>query len=79
MAYASHTQTNETSGIFAGIWAGISGFFAAFGRALVASSYAEARLNQAEQLNAKTDEELAEMGLRREDIPAYVFRDLMHI
>jgi hypothetical protein len=30
-------------------------------------------------LNLKTDEELAEMNLRRENITAYVFRDLMHI
>ena len=32
-----------------------------------------------EALNLKTDEELAKMNLRRENITAYVFRDLMHI
>lgn len=75
MAYASHTDTNVTSGI----WAGITRFFAAIGRGIMASSSADARLRQVEILNGKTDEELAELRLRREDIPAFVFRDLMHI
>ncbi|MEO9682878.1 MAG: DUF1127 domain-containing protein [Tateyamaria sp.] len=75
MAYASHTDTNVTHSILAGI----TGFFAAVGRGIMMSSSADARLRKAEILNAKTDEELAELGLRREDIPAFVFRDLMHL
>lgn len=51
----------------------------AFGKFVTTNSAAEARLRHAERLNAKTDEELAEMNLRRADIPAFVFRDLMHI
>lgn len=75
MAYV--TQTNST--ILSSIWAGISGFFASVGRAMIVSSSADARLRKVEYLNAKTDEELAAMGLKRQDIPAFVFRDLMHI
>ncbi|WP_109466813.1 DUF1127 domain-containing protein [Albibacillus kandeliae] len=37
------------------------------------------RADQVARLNDKSDEELAKMGLRREDIPRYVFRDLLHI
>ncbi|MEP3786761.1 hypothetical protein [Ascidiaceihabitans sp.] len=38
----------------------------------------EARAQKIEILNAKSDAELAEMHLKRDDIPAYVFRDLMY-
>ncbi|WP_299729729.1 hypothetical protein [uncultured Tateyamaria sp.] len=75
MAYV--TQSLSTP--FSSIWAGISGFFANVGRAMIVSSSAEARLRKVEFLNAKSDEELAALNLRREDIPAFVFRDLMHI
>lgn len=40
---------------------------------------AEARGQQIEALNAKTDEELAAMNLRRDDIVLHVFRDIMYI
>jgi hypothetical protein len=70
MAYVTQIQTS----VFSNIWGGISSFFAG-----VVSSSAEARLRQVEALSAKTDAELAAMNLRREDIAAYVFRDLMHI
>ena len=40
---------------------------------------AEARARQISALEAKTDEELAEMNLRRDQIAHYVFRDMMHI
>lgn len=75
MAYLTQTHSN----FFSNIWAGIAGFFSKVGRAMVVSSCGEARLRKVECLNAKTDAELAAMGLRRQDIPAYVFRDLIHI
>ena len=75
MAYVTHSQ----SPVLSSIWTGISGFFSAIGRAMIVSASADARLRKVEQLNAKTDAELAAMNLRREDIPAFVFRDLMHI
>jgi len=60
------------------IWASVRSFFAAIARGISVSAAAEARFRRIEALNAKTDAELAEMGLRRQDIPSYVFRDLMH-
>ena len=77
MAYVTDTHSSTLSNI----WANFSGFFTMVGRAMAMSTAnaAEARFRQIEALNAKTDEELAVMNLRREDIPTYVFRDLMHL
>jgi uncharacterized protein YjiS (DUF1127 family) len=36
-------------------------------------------MHRMEELQNKSDAELAEMGLRRDDIPAYVFRDILYI
>lgn len=51
----------------------------ACGRAIVDASESSARLAQIRALEAKSDDELAELGLKREDIPRYVFRDLFYI
>jgi len=75
MAYVTHAH----SSVFSNIWASVTRFFAGVGRAMIVSSSAEARLRKVDALNAKSDEELAAMNLRRQDIPAFVFRDLMHI
>lgn len=77
MAYVTLSHSSKVSGIFDAVVSAVSVFFTAFGKAMMASS--EARLQKAERLNAKSDEELAALGLRREDIPSYVFRDLMHL
>ena len=62
---------------------GIRGFFDRVKASLVRgfNTYIESqsRMDQVTRLNAKSDAQLAEMGLRREDIPRYVFRDLIHI
>lgn len=72
MAYATTTTHHS-------IWASIADMFAAFGRGLTLSATGEKRLRQVEKLNALSDADLAKLGLKRADIPAYVFRDLMHI
>lgn len=43
--------------------------------------YAErrSRMDQINSLNAKTDEELAGMGVNRDQIVHYVFRDYLHL
>ncbi|GHF40947.1 hypothetical protein [Seohaeicola zhoushanensis] len=58
---------------------GFAGFLDALGRGFRA--YAEQRSRSAEinALNALTDEQLAAKGLRREDIPYHVFRDLFYV
>lgn len=75
MAYITHTQTAADSSV----WPKISAFFAMVGRAMTMSAAMDARMKRVDALNAKSDEQLAAMNLRREDITAYVFRDLMHL
>jgi uncharacterized protein YjiS (DUF1127 family) len=53
-------------------------FVAALVRGLEAQAKVTARRNRIEALEAKTDAELARMGIRREDIPYHVFRDLFY-
>ncbi|MCB5200770.1 hypothetical protein LGQ03_16150 [Loktanella sp. TSTF-M6] len=43
-----------------------------------ACAHRKSRLYQIERLNAKTGAELAEMGLRRQDITRHVFVGLMN-
>lgn len=47
--------------------------------AATAYSVAQSRADQVQRLNEKTDAELARMGLRRENIAHYVFRDILYI
>ncbi len=51
---------------------------AALVRGLEAQARVTSRRNRIEALEAKTDAELARMGIRREDIPYHVFRDLFY-
>lgn len=52
-------------------------FFAGIGQGFNAYIERRSRRDQVERLQAKSDAELAEMGLRRDDIPRYVFRDMI--
>lgn len=63
------SRAGETLGRFLN---GVGNFFAAVGNA-------RARTAEFERLNAKTDAQLAAMGLKREDIPRHVFRDLFYV
>ena len=71
MAYTATQQPTS-------IWASVKSFFATVGTAMRLSAAAAQRMKRIEKLNAKSDDELAEMGLRRQDIASYVFRDLMY-
>ncbi len=57
----------------------IEAVFAAIGRAMVAYFEASAHVRELNALNAKTDAELAKMGLKRDDIPRHVFRNVLYI
>lgn len=63
----------------ASVGAGIAGFFAALSRAAMAASTGQARLDEATRLRAKTDAELAELGLTRDEIIHHVFRDVIAV
>lgn len=52
-------------------------FFCGIGQGCNAYLESNARFRDIERLNAMSDIELAVMGLRRADIPRYVFRDLI--
>ena len=62
------------------------GFLAGLGRAFqsvylalaMANSY-DSRMDQIKKLNALSDTELAEMGLTRDRITHYVFRDMFYV
>ncbi|WP_297767332.1 hypothetical protein [uncultured Roseovarius sp.] len=53
-------------------------FTAALVRGIEAQHNVTARRNRIDALEAKSDEELAKMGLRREDIVYHVFKDLFY-
>lgn len=60
------------------IRASIDGVLSAIRQGFDALLTAWRRTDEIERLTAKSGSELAEMGLRRDDIPRHVFRDLLH-
>ena len=62
-------------GLTSGPRAQIGRFFAAIGRGLDAYFECMAQATELERLYSRSDEELARMGLTREDIPRHVFRN----
>ena len=75
MAFYSDTHSSAATGILTRVGEILAGF----GRAVFTARAAEARVHEMERLMAKSDAELAELGLRREDIARHVFRDILHI
>ncbi len=57
----------------------LSRFFASVREGFDTYATARSRIAEIERLNAESDAVLAEMGLKREDIPRHVFRDLLHV
>lgn len=52
-------------------------FFAGLGMGFNAYTLRRSRMREIQNLNACSDAQLARMGLTRDDIPRYVFRDLL--
>jgi uncharacterized protein YjiS (DUF1127 family) len=73
------TTTAARSSVLAGTRAQLDRLFASIGQGFNAYLESQGRTEEIERLSSKSDKQLAEMGLRREDIPRYVFRDLIHI
>ena len=61
------------------LMARVDAFFATIATGFNAYVERMARLPELKRLDAKSDAELARMGLTRETIPQYVFRDLYHV
>ena len=53
--------------------------FSSIGNALIGSSHAYSRMQKVRELNAKSDEELADMGIRRDGIVNHVYQDVMYL
>jgi len=53
--------------------------FASIGEALVAYGEARARTHEVERLMSMSDAQLEKIGLRREDIGRYVYRDQLYL
>lgn len=51
-------------------------FFAGLGLGVNPYMLRQSRMREIQALNACTDRQLAQLGLTRDDIPRYVFRDL---
>lgn len=69
----AHTTTHiPASG---SILAPVAKFFSALGTAFVSMGEASSKMRQVNALQALSDEELADRGLKREDIARYVFSD----
>ena len=57
----------------------LDAFFAGLGMGFNAYLQRRARIGEIQRLNAMSDAQLAEMGITRDRIPHYVFRDLLSI
>lgn len=79
MAYQS-TYTDGGSGrsVYS-VLAAVRGYLASVGRALMISSSYNARAQKVQALQAKSDAELAEMNIKRDEIVHHVFRDLYYV
>ena len=57
----------------------LRGFFRNWSVSIDFAASTNARVAQIDKLNAKSDQELAQMGMRREDIARHVLRDVFYI
>ena len=76
MAFYSDTISSAPR---AGFFAAIGSFFASIAVASGASVNLQGRIAEIDELRAKTDAELSALGLTRDTIALYVFRDLQYI
>lgn len=58
---------------------GLSAFFASVGKAFVVYAERRSRIQELTRLQEMSDEELAEIGIKREEIAQHVFRDLFYL
>lgn len=57
----------------------MNGFFEGIGRGMTAYARRHSRMDQIEKLQAKSDAELAQMGISRDRIVQHVFRDIIFV
>ena len=57
----------------------MAGFFDGISRGITAYAERNSRLDKVRTLQSKSDDELAALGLKREDIARHVYRDIFFI
>ena len=62
-----------------GLTAKLKSFGAAVAHGYTAYVNSRSRIDQIHAMNRKSDAELAKLGITRDQIPAYVFRDLFYV
>ncbi|WP_375690448.1 hypothetical protein [Pseudooceanicola sp. LIPI14-2-Ac024] len=62
-----------------GFRARFDNFLTGLGQGFNAYVESRSRVHQIHKLNALSDAELAKRGIKREEIPSYVFRDLFYV
>jgi hypothetical protein len=76
MTYANYSADTAPK---AGVWNTVLAWMERVGHALFVSRGMEARMLEFQRLDAMTDAQLQEKGLRREDIARHVFRDVVSL
>lgn len=79
MAFVTDTQTSGISTFAGALAAPFKTVGDKISRAMVLSMEASSRAAKIEELNRKTDRELEDMGIKREDIARLVFADILYI
>ena len=74
MANIAQKSNIHANAAFSTISGSVWGALKNIDKVLISQGAANARIRKIQMLNAKSDEELAEMGLDREDIISVVFR-----
>ncbi|MRU14457.1 hypothetical protein FDP25_03325 [Roseovarius sp. A21] len=72
------TLTTDIHTTDRGLRTRFASFLTSLSRALEAHAHFASRRDQIEALEAKSDAELAEIGVKREQIVHYVYRDLFY-
>lgn len=62
-----------------GFRSGVAHFFETLGTAMASYMERRSRADQIARLNALSDAQLSKMGITRDGIPAYVFRDMFYV
>lgn len=72
-------DTAVTTASTSNLMNGFTNFWASLAGSASALAATQARVRQMEALSAKSDAQLADMGLRRDDIARYVFREYYYV
>ena len=78
MAY-NNAGANTGNDLFDGVLHAVKATFSALGGFFLSIYQANHRMHHVERLKAKSDAELKELGLRREDIARHVFNDSLYL